>query len=1118
MDERTDALRWLIAQVQSIPDDQANLEFDLLHPEEVRARVSQAMAEGFEFSSDLAWVLAEWAAREGDAQPIEELSHLNECQQINLMRLAVELADISGLEDSVWLALAANWLYLRSARGLAQDCAADLVERLSNCGANAPTLLNIADTLSLLDSLIGSLDNWRREIAVLVATGLVLNLVAIGVWTDIPALSQPYWSTVSNLKFMIDWVIEHSNQVIRSETTSERSKWIAFVNSYKVVSLEAEHRVTDWQADESSFWAWVDQRVSSVAQPNLTDPVDKERASQHYAEVAAGLHLAYAEILLSNHRPNAASGILLEYQTLKGHCENPLHSEGLHGLQDTLVKATEISALGDSRQALRELENGRSLVDDPYGSAAFNWAVGRLRCETGNVDGLCDLRDAVERAGPFMFRGTLARMVLLLAEKEVEIGDAERALCLLQDLDYPDMWWFLPHARVILAEVHMALARNRAKPDAEHIDIAEKILIELSPDTISHTPDRIRPRAFAALGEIALIKRDAEQAQGYLRRAMAELEGMKEPYWDNPESLPARKHTPDNGSHGYWRRPWNRNWAYAAELSLIAELSDRPNQEHAFAQLQRYRKICHAGTVAELAGFVPEASLTSDEREKVDGLRGKLGQVQTQGVGLRDELQQIDKVLIAVPEHSQAQHLLQRRESLKKAASKKVEDYLNLTECIEVVEKDVVARRGYLAHTGVPATPPPLSGIKERLATADAAVIELVRVNGARWGLGTSWFAFVVTPESKGVDLIPLTEPSIDSDLRTLRNDRFALNKPALAKLSEAILGNIPNRVFKRRKIFIAADGDAWTIPFRSLLRPRWRIIPWSLALALPCLACRMDQKMVSNVISTNHLHRLLIRPRKEPESLGIVVGSSGGSEDRALCEGLAKSLEVQQPASDAQIRWKRYSGSLIEATPPDSDRPEWLDGTSGVFMASWHTTFTGDSTTIAKFHFGDGEMTLARFLSQSRHRARVAVILSCSVSMPEESGDRVFSRIGSAAFGIAEALQVDALVATTNEVTAEIAFVLGHFLSAELADGRDVHTALARAQRRLRRCNVADVKRMLEDLQDDVPGVKRWLEKISGQDGNSKAFPRAGETEPFYILGLPTAWWNTGASEVTRW
>ena len=113
---------------------------------------------------------------------------------------------------------------------------------------------------------------------------------------------------------------------------------------------------------------------------------------------------------------------------------------------------------------------------------------------------------------------------------------------------------------------------------------------------------------------------------------------------------------------------------------------------------------------------------------------------------------------------------------------------------------------------------------------------------------------------------------------------------------------------------------------------------------------------------------------------------------------------------------------------------------------------------------------------------------------------------MASAGFGIMEALGSSAIVATTHQVTSEVAFVLGRLLTAELAKGRDLHTALAASQKRLREMLAAEVVNMLDPLKDNVPECADLLDKMRQGDPERNAFPNVCDTEPFYILGLPTS------------
>lgn len=713
-------------------------------------------------------------------------------------------------------------------------------------------------------------------------------------------------------------------------------------------------------------------------------------------------------------------------------------------------------------------------------------------------------------------------MRLLLAEKEVEEGNPRQAIRLLEDLSPIKDTWIYVHSRVILAEALLGEARNNPERKREFLDAADELLKRLGPDGISDTPDRILPRAFAAQGEIELLRGHLTPARTYFRKAMNELDQKSPTTWGRHYDVPGSQFTPDYVQHDtYWRRPWRRNWTRVAELCLMVELADLEDEETAFIQLQRYRTVTHSGTIAELAGFVPEASLSSAQYSFLEGRRGKARQLEILIGHMRAETVQLKAAIDPITcNDPNLPELHQRLETVLRQLEDTEEELRKCKEEIRSVENEVDDTRGYLSNAAS-IRRPEKHEIEYHLDLADAAVVELIRLDGTLWSLPKNWYAFVVT--RGGVRVVQLSgdgEDDIDRELRLLRSNRERLDRTSLRTLSALIVRRLPLSVFSYRNLFIAADGDAWAVPFRSLVRPRWWFVPRRLADSefyanwpvpeavkrwMDSLVIRLDSGIVTNIISTTHLIRLLELSRERRQCLGVVVGSSGDSEARILCQGLAKSLEVHPPTGqEGGIRWKRYPGTLEESTRKSSYRLEWMDGTSQAFMASWHTTFTGDPNSVAVFHFDDGEMTLAEFLSQTRHESDLAIILSCNISHPPDDDFRTFHRIGSAAFGIMEALQANAIVSTTNEVTAEVAFVLGRFLSTELSRSSDLHTALAKSQKQLRECKVADVISMLKELENKVPETTEWLRRLNSADPSSLAFPKACDTEPFYILGLP--------------
>ena len=672
---------------------------------------------------------------------------------------------------------------------------------------------------------------------------------------------------------------------------------------------------------------------------------------------------------------------------------------------------------------------------------------------------------------------------------------------------------------MVLAEAHLGLGRRDRAQEHRHLSLAENLSFQVVEEALSDTGDRLLPRAWAVLGEIHLLYAWAGSARRHLRKALDALD--KEP-------PAATRDSPDLDSRSkYWRRPWSRNWRHVAELALLAELmADEQDAESAFTQLQRYRTLTHTGAIAELAGFTPELSLSADHLKQLEELRRDIGQLKARTSSLREEASRIDEVLEAASTERptpESMALLERKGEIEEQLNDDLEALAGAEEDLQRVENDAYAQRAYIA-SAAEIRRPGLKEIRQHLAEADAAVIELVRLDGRQWGLPVTWGAFVITP--KGVeDFIKLPADVIEQILGPLRGTRELLTEPMLAVLSERILSRLPKFTFGYSQLFIAADGGASMIPFRSLIKPRWWFVPWKLTDRqtyagwfvpgvvkgwLDKLTSRLDRDVVSNVVSTTHLVRLLERDRQGSEPVGVAIGSSGGREEWGLCQGLAASLEAHPPSSAGEISWKRYPGSLEDCTPEDSDRPEWLDGESGLFVGSWHTEFTGEPTSVARFHFDDGVvMTLAEFLSKSRHKSNIAVILSCHIGRPSEGGGHGFSGMASAAFGIMEALGTTAMVATTHEVTPEVAFVLGRLLCAELAGGNDLHNSLATAQRRLREMKAAEVVEMVTALRKGVPESDTLLKEMSSGDPQCRAFPHTYDTEPFYVLGLPTARWT---------
>ena len=1107
MSRRNETLSWLTLQARDHPEDFFKPD-GLPSPESINSKTSEALEKGeIALDEDLAWELVVGTSGAWLEPEIPELQGMNCYEVAALLRLALELADDSGLVNACWLALRAHAYYASVNAGLGARDLPGLIDRLSF--RHGTPLASVDHTLASLDRLIDSVDECQREIITTVVTSVV------SYWTHYSSEFSDMWGPDdgASCEIMANWVTNRANEVIAPQFASYGLRLEAYKSSCAAIFVEANLRLRLGLLSDSQVSAWFESRISDVTIPTSTDPLGLPSPHDIASWFVGILAVNCGDWLVQNGSPyTALERIAWANQTFP----NVFKSSG--NRESAFVRASAYAQLGLVRKAIREMEGISKHL-----SPARTWAFGRLLCEAGNNRGLEFLRSAVGLPEQLDFREARVRMRILLAEKEIESGNPKRAVRLVRGLGSAEDTQTQTHAKVVLAEAILALARNNPEPKRELLDNAGKLLRQLNLKHISDTPDRIVLRILAALGEIALTRGRGyiASSRSHLRDAMDELERGYSNLWHGTGLLKERKISPDNAPDQYWRRPWSRNWTRVAEMCLLAELEEGVDVEIAFPQLQKYRTITHAGTISKLAGFAPEASLGAAQRRLLEGLRSDAEQMRVQIKSLREEVTRVETAN-RVPSSDGGESLewQQHLETIYDQLREKEEKLWAIELKQGSIQVELNETRGYMAGaTGI--RPPEMCKIRRHLAEANAAVVELLRVDGTQWGKSTKWFAFVVTPD--GVTHVQLPaegEGGIDRELRLLRSNRERLDRSALSVLSDLIVGKLPARVFRYRNLFIAADGDTWAVPFRSLARPRWRFVPRRLTDSefyanwpvpevvkgwMDSLSTRLDSGVVTNVISTTHLIRLIESSQRRLDRLGVVVGSSGNSGDRILCQGLARSLEVQPPSyQQSGAPWKRYSGSLAANTPQNGDRPEWMHGTSEVFLASWHTTFTDDPTSVALFHFDDDSMTLAEFLSRSNHESNIAVILSCNISRPPIGEVRAFSMMGSCGFGIMEALRANAIVATTNEVTAEVAFMLGRLLSTELTRGNDLHTALANSQRNLRKCKVVDVISRLKELESTVPETAEWLRRLGSADPDSLAFPKACDTEPFYILGLP--------------
>ena len=1103
MNHRDVVLKWLAEQAlehaQCRLRDPKTAESCLAKAKDQSIEIQSSIALAFD--DELIWDLAVNASITWFEPSLTKLNELDESTRAYVLHLALSLADEKDSQASVWLAFAAHSFDLGLSGGLVQDRLHDLVGRMP-CSERIGGFRNVIAFLSCLDSMIEDTDSDRREHVGMIAINLVNN------WAHIPGLLLKTKTLLEDgasiVSGMADWAIKRTNEIIAPQSASYALRARAYQSTCSIIAIEGHEELNVGRLKATEVVTWYEERVDTIIVPR--QPAESQLLSpRRIAESESYIAIVRCADWLVNHgSPEVALTILNELP------------EGYQDSSAQVTRASAIASLGRVSQALRE-----SKFLPPKTKPGHWWLLARLLYETGDDKALQVMRTVVEMPGMLDFSEVRTRMRLLLAEREIEEGDPKKALQLVVNMLYVDAVAVTLHARVIFGEACVALANCESDDAAEWLECARVAFIAVETETKdgNDDPDRLRTRALVGLGEVHWLSGDRRLARSLLRKAMALLDLPAPSIEESDSQYREGRSTFDTFQLRFSRRPWNRSWASAAELSLISELIDDPDAESAFSQLQRYRTITHTGTIAELTGFTPNAALDADRRKLLEQLRSDAGQLEAQIEELHREVHRIenDRDFVAANADGSGGSRSQLA-SIRERIQKKASELERKHKGAATVEKEAEETRGYLSSpAGIRHANS--DDIVRALTSADAAVVELVRLNGAQWGLPSFWFAFVVTPD--GIEIVDLPGADIDRELRRVRSHRSLLDGTTLQTLSELIIGRLPKTVTGHRNLCIAADGDAWAIPFRSLRRPRWRIVPWKLAngwlyanwpvpetvkRVLDWLSVRMDKYNVTNVVSTSHFVRLLNRTKRHGEHPAVVVGSMGGSSHRGLCEGLARSLEKHPPNSGPGTRWVRYSGELGGLADSVSKPPDWMAGESSVFLASWHTSFTADPRIVAQFHLDDGVMTLAEFLSHSRQKCNIAVILSCNVSLPRNSDERAFAKMGSTGFGLIEALQADALVASTNEVTADVAFVLGRFLSAEFGKGKDVHTALATAQKRLRHCKVAEIIEMLGPIEDNVPETKDWLMKLASEDPNDLAFPKICDTEPFYVLGLPTA------------
>ena len=800
MDDRgATNLQWLIETVEDCPDV---LDMDALD-KWVVSEVFEVESISTSLTEDLAWELAVGAITNWDESTFSRVRALEELQQVTLLRLTAALAKDAELNNSAWLTLAAYAFCSTRVPRLAQDDLSALIEDLSDYSPQMSSpLANINDTLACLDSIIVTVDEARREQAAAIAICVVV------VWTHSGVSYPALGSDIGAPTIMADWVKRRAQEVIKSRTASGALRFTVHQAAYssfgqKVLSEEFRSERLAVSEVPSQF----ERRTSAISDLQLSDPVQES--------TALNIAILRADRSVENGNPMDA----LDHLSWADERYSTKHQD--LNLTKSLVRASARAVLGDLQLAIDELELilSRPGPHDDRWSAGVFWAYGRLMYEKGDKSGLSYLQRAVDLAKTFSFPNVYVRMSLLLAEKETEKGDPANALQRIQSVSHVEDPRFSIHARVVEAEARLALGRSDSKQGNEHLDTAYQILNQLVEDGILDTPERIVSRALAALGELQLVWGNDAVARSYLREALSALDEDPSITWISPDTAPQK----------YWRRPWSRNWRRVAELALIAELvADEPDMSSAFAQLQRYRTLTHKGTIAELAGFTSEWSLSAGHWEALGELRNNRDQMQDQIKSLRAEATRVGEAIgsSSTPTPGPV-NLWRRKEEIDEQLAVKKSALQRAEEDVRRIEQEAYETRGHLAGTAE-IRRPDMSEIKRHLARNNAAVVELVRLDGSELGLPIRWWTFIVT--AKGVEgLVELPREDIDELLLSILDDRTQLTNWSLGKLSDLIIRRLPRLAGRFHQVFVASDGEAWRIPFRSLIRPRWWFVPWKL-------------------------------------------------------------------------------------------------------------------------------------------------------------------------------------------------------------------------------------------------------------------------------------------------
>ena len=409
MGDSVNALEWLVGQVKGVSGDGDGPLGGLLSPGEVSDLANRAAASGIALSEDDAWDLAAGVVTEWGEPERPEFRALRTDQELNLMHVAVELADRSGLKDSVWLAMAAHDRRVYASARLAEDNLEELLKWLT-VRPIPPSFMSSSVTvnpiLTCFDAMIENVEDGRLERATLVAMCVAADLA------DLPPMSLLRGSAQRTA--IADWVFRRAGDVSESRAASSTLRLYANLAACRSSLREAYQKIDSGQVAISHAYEWFQNRIRHLVGLHALASDQEEYLSNVANECCYLLYIHCAQVLVGQGNPSTALDYLSRADLLPLKRMHP--SNVWLGRE---ARAAAYSSLGDVYRALEQFSGSNQGALEGH---TF-WAAGRIRLETGDwVGGLNWLAGGYENARINGWGGADTRMGMLLSEKFIEIG------------------------------------------------------------------------------------------------------------------------------------------------------------------------------------------------------------------------------------------------------------------------------------------------------------------------------------------------------------------------------------------------------------------------------------------------------------------------------------------------------------------------------------------------------------------------------------------------------------------------------------------------------------------------------------------------------------------------